>query len=125
MLYLGIMFLLTVIFLPRGFAGFIMMHQIAWQNRRLETLILPYFVTAVPALVFLAAFVGLVELSHKGDDILPFFGLNLGAESMLSWGILLALAGIGALGVKLSRPRLAAAWALASTPTADDRGDVR
>ena len=125
MLYLGIMFLLTVIFLPRGFAGFIMMHQIAWQNRRLGTLILPYSVTTVPALVFLAAFVGLVELSHKGDDILPFFGLSLGAESMLSWGILLALAGIGALGVKLSRPRLAAAWAFANTPTADDRGDVR
>ena len=125
MLYLGILFLLTVIFLPRGFAGFIMMHQIAWQNRRLGTLILPYSVTTVPALVFLAAFVGLVELSHKGDDILPFFGLSLGAESMLSWGILLALAGIGALGVKLSRPRLASAWALANTPTADDRGDVR
>jgi len=125
MLYLGIMFLLTVLFLPRGFAGFIMMHQTAWQNRRLGTLILPYLITAIPASLFLAGFVGLVELSHKGDDTLSFFGLSLGTESMLSWGILLTLAGIGALGVKLSRPRLDAAWVLANTVTSDNGGDAQ
>ena len=125
MLYLGIMFLLTVLFLPRGFAGFIMMHQTAWRNRRLGMLILPYLITAIPVSLFLAGFVGLVELSHKGDDILPFFGLSLGADSMLSWGILLTLAGTGALGVKLSRPRLNAAWAAANTVAKDADGDAR
>jgi hypothetical protein len=82
-------------------------------------------ITAIPASLFLAGFVGLVELSHKGDDTLSFFGLSLGTESMLSWGILLTLAGIGALGVKLSRPRLDAAWVLANTVTSDNGGDAQ
>ena len=40
MLYLGIMFVLTVLFLPRGFAGFIMMHQIAWVRGKLSSLVM-------------------------------------------------------------------------------------
>ena len=52
MLYLGIMFLLTVIYLPRGFAGFIMMHQVAWINNRIKSLAIPYLLIGLPSLVF-------------------------------------------------------------------------
>lgn len=48
MLYLGILFLLTVMFLPKGFAGFIMMHRAAWNNGKMGSLVLPYCLTALP-----------------------------------------------------------------------------
>ena len=52
MLYLGIMFLLTVMFLPRGFAGFIMMHQVAWVRGNMKMLIKPYIITGIPCLLY-------------------------------------------------------------------------
>lgn len=109
MLYLGILFLLTVMFLPKGFAGFIMMHRGAWSNGKLGSLVLPYLITAVPAAVFLTAFVGMVELSHA-DDLLHFLTMDLANDSALSWSLLLILATLGAAGVKLTRPRLTKAW---------------
>ncbi len=114
MLYLGIMFLFTVIFLPRGFAGFIMMHRLAWQNGRLKLLALPYCLTAIPAAAFVTALVGLIELSHAGDEGLHFFGIALSSNSIVSWLLLFALAAASAFGVKLTRARLATAWQAAN-----------
>lgn len=114
MLYLGIMFLLTVMFLPKGFAGFIMMHRGAWTNGRLGSLALPYLLIALPASVFLLAFVGMVELSHA-DGLLPYLGLSLAADSPVSWLVLMIMAGAGALGVRLARVRLSRAWEFANS----------
>jgi branched-chain amino acid transport system permease protein len=109
MLYLGILFLLTVMFLPKGFAGFIMMHRAAWNNGKMGSLVLPYCLTALPAGLFLTAFIGMVELSHA-DELLHFLSMDLANDSAFSWFVLAMLAAIGAGGVKLARPRLAAAW---------------
>ena len=117
MLYLGIMFLLTVMFLPKGFAGFIMMHRAAWANGRLGSLALPYFLIAVPASVFLLAFIGMVELSHA-DELLHYLGMSLAADSPVSWLVLLIMAGGGAIGVRLARARLSDAWELANAAAA-------
>lgn len=117
MLYLGIMFLLTVMFLPKGFAGFIMMHRTAWANGRLGSLALPYFLIAVPASVFLLAFIGMVELSHA-DELLHYLGMSLAADSPVSWLVLLMMAGGGAIGVRLARARLNDAWELANAAAA-------
>ena len=113
MLYLGIMFLLTVMFLPKGFAGFIMMHRGAWANGRLGSLALPYSLVAVPTGIFLLAFVGMVELSHA-DELLHYLGMSLASDSAVSWLVLVVMAAIGAGGVKLARARLSRAWEAAN-----------
>lgn len=110
MLYLGILFLLTVLFLPRGFAGFIMMHQTAWLNGRLGTLALPYAVTGVPAIVLTAAVVLLIEMSHVEEEVLHFLGFGINPHSPLSWIVAAVMAGAAAFAVRVSLPRLRAAW---------------
>ena len=116
LLYLGIMFVLTVLFLPRGFAGFIMMHRLAWLRGKMHTLALPYLLTGLPALLFASCMICLLELSHTAEPVLHFFGLSLERGSALVWAVLLLLAALGWYLTRKSTPRLRDAWDEANTP---------
>ena len=120
MLYLGILFVLTVMFLPRGFAGFIMMHQLAWQQRTLKTLALPYCITGLPALLFLAAAIVMIEFSHASDNGLRVLGLELQQDSGVHWVLLLAILSAAFYATRRSLPQLRAAWDQANALPADD-----
>ncbi|MDD9890024.1 MAG: branched-chain amino acid ABC transporter permease [Gammaproteobacteria bacterium] len=110
MLYLGIMFLLTVLFLPRGFAGFIMMHQVAWIRGTMKQLIVPYLLSGIPAVVFVMSSIALIELSHTEDAEFYYLGLTFDSNGAMDFG-LIALVAIGALVcVRKSLPQLKAAW---------------
>ena len=110
MLYLGILFVLTVMFLPRGFAGFIMMHQVAWQHRTLKHLALPYCITGLPALLCMLTVIIMIELSHVEDQGLNILGLQLQPDSMLVWLLLLAIASGAYYAARRSLPQLRDAW---------------
>lgn len=110
MLYLGILFVLTVMFLPRGFAGFIMMHQLAWTRGKLKSLALPYLKTGVPAAVFLAICIALIELSHVEGETLHYLGLELSQDSGLTWALLLIAATAAFVVTRKTLPQLRSAW---------------
>lgn len=114
MLYLGIMFLLTVMFLPRGFAGFIMMHQIAWVRGNMKMLIKPYIITGIPALLFALCTIALIEMSHTEDEVFHYLGLELNPASPIAWIIVLAIAGGAFYAVKRSFNQLNDAWETAN-----------
>ena len=114
MLYLGIMFLLTVMYLPRGFAGFIMMHQIAWIRGNMKLLIKPYIVTAIPALLFTLCAIALIEMSHIEDEVFHYLGLELNPTSPITWIVILAVAGGAFYTVKRSLVQLNDAWETAN-----------
>lgn len=119
LLYLGILFVLTVMFLPRGFAGFIMMHQLAWYHGRLRNLVIPYLITGIPALMFCTGCIAMLELSHAYEMELHFLFLTLNKESTLTW---LLLAGFTALCFWATRktvPQLQRAWSAANAPATD------
>ncbi len=120
MLYLGIMFLLTVMFLPRGFAGFIMMHQLAWVRGNLKLLIRPYIVTGIPSLLFALCAIALIEMSHTEEEIFHYLGLSLNPASPVSWIILLAAAGGTFFAVRKSLPQLNDAWETANAIPKDE-----
>ncbi len=110
MLYLGILFVLTVMFLPRGFAGFIMMHQVAWAQGKLKHLLLPYLVTGIPALLFTSLCIIMIELSHHEEGAMHVLGITLEQSSSLSW-ILLAFATAAAFyATRRTLPQLRSAW---------------
>ncbi|MBT3531584.1 MAG: branched-chain amino acid ABC transporter permease [Gammaproteobacteria bacterium] len=115
MLYLGIMFLLTVLFLPRGFAGFIMMHQVAWLKGSLKNLALPYLITCIPAILFLVGAIGMLEMSHSEDAIFHFLGMELDTSSTITWlaAIIFTLGSLFATSKSL--PQLRDAWEEANT----------
>jgi len=114
MLYLGIMFLLTVMFLPRGFAGFIMMHQLAWVRGNMKMLIKPYIITSIPALLFALCVIALIEMSHTEDEVFHYLGLALIPASPITWIGLLAIAGGAFYAVKKSLLQLHDAWETAN-----------
>jgi branched-chain amino acid transport system permease protein len=115
MLYLGIMFLLTVLFLPRGFAGFIMMHQVAWVKGSIKQLALPYLLTGIPAFLLMLSAVALVEMSHVEAGALQFMGFALDPALLTDW-MMVGIVGIGSLiAVRKSLPRLRDAWESANT----------
>ncbi len=110
MLYLGILFLLTVMFLPRGFSGFIMMHQLAWVRGTLRALIKPYLTTGIPAILFMLSCVVLTELAHAGEASLHIFGLTLDPSSAMSWIVIALFALASFYATKRSLPQLKSAW---------------
>ena len=114
MLYLGIMFLLTVMFLPRGFAGFIMMHQLAWVRGNMKMLIKPYIITGIPAVLFAACVIALIEISLTEDEVFHYLGLELNPASPITWLVLLGIAGGAFYAVKRSVLQLNDAWETAN-----------
>lgn len=122
MLYLGIMFVLTVMFLPRGFAGFIMMHQVAWVRGTLRKLIVPYLITGIPALVFMLACIALVEMSHLEGEALHFIGLSLESASASDWIMIALVVAASFFAVRKSLPQLRDAWDTANAKVDKDEG---
>ena len=110
MLYLGILFLLTVMFLPRGFAGFIMMHQLAWVRGKLRDLVVPYLMTGIPALTFMLSLIALIELVHAEAESLHIYGLTLDPSLEGTWIVLVVIAAAALYGTRRSLPQLRAAW---------------
>ena len=117
MLYLGILFLLTVLFLPNGSAGFMMMHRVAWLQRRIGKLVLPYLATGIPAMLFMATCVLMLELSHLEDESLSVLSLDLSASSPFTWTGLLLIATISMLVTRRTLPALREAWEFANHMT--------
>lgn len=110
MLYLGIMFLLTVLFLPKGFAGFVMMHQVAWLNGKLKNLFLPYLITGIPSVLFMLAIVAMIEMSHHEGKLFDFLGFTLDPSSIPTWLGCAALAGASYFAAQKSIVQLKTAW---------------
>ena len=115
MLYLGIMFVLTVLFLPRGFAGFIMMHQIAWVRGKLSSLVMPYLITSIPSSLFLIACVAMIEMSHTEEEVFHYLWMELNPSGLATWLITLFIACSSFYAVRLLLPQLKDAWERANT----------
>lgn len=120
MLYLGILFVLTVLFLPRGFAGFIMMHRMAWIQSRLKHLALPYVITGLPALIFAMCCVAAIEMIHHRGEEFAFLGATLSSSSVFSWLLVAVIAAGSYFAIRRSLPQLNAAWEYANAMPVDE-----
>jgi len=121
MLYLGILFLLTVMYLPKGFAGFIMMHQGVWLRGKISSLIVPYLITGIPALIFALCCIAMIEMSHVEEEVFYFLALPLNPSGFLSWSLAILIAIASFYASKRSLNQLSEAWDKANTiPEAED-----
>jgi len=116
LLYLGILFLATVLFVPTGFAGVLMMHEPARRAGRLHRLALPYLAAAVVGLCAAVGIIGLLEMVHfwsaaaVGRTRMRLFWTMLDIKSVAPWLVFGVLAVGGALALRRVAPRAAAAW---------------
>jgi branched-chain amino acid transport system permease protein len=116
LLYLGILFLVTVMYVPMGFAGILMMHEPARRAGRLGRLLVPYAVSGSVALLAAVGVIGLLEMVHFWSSSPPsvsvtrLFGVTLNVRSVWPWLGSAGLAGAGALVLRRLAPWVAGAF---------------
>src|SRR5258708_38210278 len=122
LLYLGILFLTTVLFVPMGLAGVLMLHAPAWRARRIGRLVGPYLLTGALALVAAVGIIGLLEMIHfvavseGAGATTRRFWMAIAPRTLTPWLAFSPLVVVGALGVRWTAPRAASAFAQASRP---------
>ena len=124
LLYLGIVFLATVLFVPMGLTGIFVMHGPAWRARRLGRVAGPYVITALAIVVAAVGVIGLVEMLHVLVSAPPsrstkrLFWALVNVRTPAPWLVFAAVAAAGVLGLRRTLPRAGAAFADASRPEA-------
>jgi branched-chain amino acid transport system permease protein len=122
LLYLGIVFLATVLFVPMGLTGIVVMHGAVWRTRRLGRLVLPYLATALALAVAALGVVGLVEMIHvlvsapASRGTRRLFWVLVNVRTVTPWIAFAAIAIAGVLALRWTMPRAGAAFARASRP---------
>lgn len=120
-LYLGLIFVLMVMFAPGGLAGLIMMHDPIRRARpRLLLAMLPaYVVASAVSLVAVVGGVGLIEMAYflsttvSQDTVFVLYGIALDAADFWPWLVCIALAAAGGFGCARAYPRLAETYSTA------------
>lgn len=90
-LYVGILFVATVMYAPAGLTGLIMMHIPIWKSGQIGVLVKPYLAMAVPALITLLGMIGLLEMLHylseaaTGETQADLFGITWTFAGPVPW----------------------------------------
>ena len=106
LLYVGVLFIVMVMYAPGGLIGLIFMHMPIWRAGRLRELALPYARAFPPALLVLLGFVLLVELASfttigaaQGKKF-SIGGHLIDTTAPLPWVVALAALVLGALWLR-------------------------
>jgi len=115
-LYVGLMFVLVVMYAPWGLGGLLLMHQPLLAAGTFRRVLPSYALAAAPVLAVAAATVLIVETAHhllvkasEGPTV-QLLGLRYQADSPLAWAAIIALLAAGALGLRKLAPRVSEAF---------------
>lgn len=115
-LYLGILFLATVMFFPFGLTGLIGIHVLPWKLGRLGLLAKPYAMMVVPALVAILSGAAVLEIlfhireAGVGEGEMSLFGISFDSHSPVPIIVALALFVVSLFVVWKLAPRVKEAW---------------
>ena len=118
LLYLGLTFVLLVMFAPGGLAGLIIMHSpiVRADPRLLLNLIKPYFYAISSTLIGALGSIGIIELIyslsmfHAGDKGVVIFWIPFNPSSIFSWVIFSLLVITGVYFSKKTYPIVYEEW---------------
>ena len=121
LLYLGLLFMLVIVFAPAGLAGLILMHGPIVRTRSFADVVRAYALALVPAIIMAIGVVLIVEMSYRLSTQpelgtrMRLLGIALDAETAWPWigGVAMAVAGFAAF--RFTWPIIAAAWDRATT----------
>ncbi len=120
--YLGIVFVVTVMFFPGGLAGLIMMHVPAMRLGKLGRLGLPYLKTLGAGALGCLGAAALIEMvfhvrhASVGDHEITVYWTTFDTHTVLPWVIAIGATVIGFGLARATAPGLVAAWNDANTP---------
>jgi branched-chain amino acid transport system permease protein len=120
LLYLGLFFILVVLFAPEGLAGLILMHRQVIRAGTWWRLLPVYLLALVPAAAMALAAIIAIETAYR-LSIRPDLGMNLkvlvlyfDAGSIWPWLVAVALFVVGAFGLRRVQPLVAESWTRAN-----------
>jgi len=115
-LYLGILFLATVMFFPFGLTGLLAIHILPWKTGKFGYLFKPYALMAIPALmVVLGGAAALEILFHMrnagvGASEMSLFGLTFDSHDIMPLLSAMVIFVIGVFAIRRLTPMLKSAW---------------
>ena len=121
-LYLGLMFMATVLFLPRGLAGLILQHRPALHSGKWRSLIAPYlkFLSAVVwtgcGLIGLLEMISYLNEAATDEPVVTLAGFDLNTSSMLPWAGFCLLSLTGTWLCRRFWKQARTAWSLTTDP---------
>ncbi|MEP3247272.1 MAG: branched-chain amino acid ABC transporter permease [Sneathiella sp.] len=127
-LYVGVMFVLTVMYVPQGLTGIMAMHIPAYRMSRLSGLFVPYLKAGIPTILMLSGIVGFIEIIHHvraaavGETMMSLIGIEFDTHTVMPWIIVGVLAAVGAVLTKTQMPQLREAWDVANAPVESEGG---
>ena len=116
LLYLGIFFLLMVMYAPGGIASVIMMNLRVAKYGKFRRLWLPYalvFVAGIPLFVGIVSLIEMLyhlQLESAGGSTLRLFGTTVDTASAGAWLGAMAIAAVGCGAMFFASRRFAAVW---------------
>ena len=116
LLYLGLVFLLMVMYAPGGIASLIMMNLRVWKFGKLGRLLGWYALLAVTGAVMFFGIAAMIEMTYHIQlnealgPVMRFLGMDLNVKSVASWvgAVIVSLVGIGLF--EFTRRRFALHW---------------
>lgn len=121
-LYVGALFVLTVMFFPGGLAGLLAMHTPAARLGRLGGLAMPYAKSLIPGAVGVLGLAACVEMlfhirhSAAGDDEIAIYWTTIDTHDVVPWIVAIAAAVLGFWLAARFAPAMKAAFDEASLP---------
>jgi len=115
LLYLGLFFVLMVMYAPGGIAALIVMQFPVIRAGRWRELLGPYALAALAALVALAGLIGLVEMVYRlsepgASTVLTVLGVSFDARGAASWFTFAAVLAAGLAALRLAARRVGERW---------------
>ncbi len=118
LLYLGVIFVVIVMFTQGGLAGLIVMHEPVWRTdiRLLWGLALPYLLAILSSVLLAIGVVGIVEMIYHMTVIAPsevemhLYGIAINVNEVTPWLTCLVIVGAGIQSCRLSYPHVVESW---------------
>ncbi|TMM55293.1 branched-chain amino acid ABC transporter permease [Sulfitobacter sabulilitoris] len=115
-LYVGALFVATVMYFPGGLAGVLMMHVPAFRLGRAGHLVVPYIITLIPAIIGIFGLCALIEmifhLRHAplGESEMTLFWTTFDSHAVVPWLMALVITVVAFAIMRRNMPTLRAAW---------------
>lgn len=116
-LYIGLFFVLIVMYVPGGVASLIEMHLPVLRRGKLRRLLAPYALMAPPGAVFALGLVFMVQMAYHVNGVMilldqpfEFFGVRFHPHSPWTWAGALVITAAALWACRLVGRRVALAW---------------
>jgi len=121
-LYVGALFVATVMYFPGGLAGLLMMHEASVKLGKVNLLVLPYLKTLGPGIACALGAAGFIEIMfHRraapvGEEEMTLFWITFNSHDLIPTALTLIFAIGGFWLAKRNAPEMADAWHRSITP---------